>query len=75
MRLAVGDIDQRHVGDERFGRDRRHQGCERVVVRQTRDRHAVGGGEMRRDVEAHGRDVIAFNAGPDPAEDCRARPR
>ena len=53
VRLAVGDVQQRQVRDERLGRVRRDQRRERVVVDKARDRRAIAGREVIRDVEAH----------------------
>ena len=51
VRLAIGDVQQRQVRDERLGRGGRDQRRERMVVHEPRDRGAVAGGEMRGNVD------------------------
>ena len=58
VRLAVGDVEQRQVRDQRFRRARRHQRRERVIVQQPRDRRALARREGGRDVDAHRRGGI-----------------
>jgi hypothetical protein len=55
VRLAAGDEQERHVRDQRLGRDRREERRERMVVHQPRERRAVGHLEMRRGIDAHRR--------------------
>ena len=51
--LAVGDMNERQMRDERLSGNGRNQRGERVIVDQARDRRAIVGRKMLGDVNAH----------------------